>query len=209
MDLYLVRHAFAGKRDPARWPDDAQRPMTPEGARRFRQAARGIGRVAPKVEAVLSSPYARAWETAKILAAEAGWPAPIRCDALAGARGYSEVMKVLSRKTAGGAIALVGHEPNLGLLAAHLLLGDAARAILELEKGGWPACGSLAGPARPRPSFAGSFPRGSCDGWPRRLLKKARHPPRCLGGRGWAAAYGLSSREPLNRQGGWRGVSST
>jgi phosphohistidine phosphatase SixA len=45
-------------------------------------------------------------------------------------------MKVLSRKTTGSAIALVGHEPNLGLLAAHLLLGGAARPILKLKKGG-------------------------------------------------------------------------
>ncbi|HEY7678606.1 MAG TPA: hypothetical protein VIG69_16145 [Candidatus Methylomirabilis sp.] len=48
MDLYLVRHAFAGKRDPARWPDDTQRPITPEGARRFRQAARGSGEWRPR-----------------------------------------------------------------------------------------------------------------------------------------------------------------
>jgi hypothetical protein len=28
MDVYLVRHAIAGQRDPARWPDDSQRPLT-------------------------------------------------------------------------------------------------------------------------------------------------------------------------------------
>jgi len=44
-DLYLVRHAFAAHADPARWPDDAVRPLTEEGIDRFRAAARGLGRM--------------------------------------------------------------------------------------------------------------------------------------------------------------------
>jgi broad specificity phosphatase PhoE len=59
-------------------------PLTPDGARGFRKAARGLRRVVPKVDGVLSSPYVLAWETAKVLAAEAGWSAPIRCYAVAG-----------------------------------------------------------------------------------------------------------------------------
>lgn len=151
MDLYLVRHAIAAERDPARWPNDALRSLTPQGTKRFRQAARGLARVVSEVDVVLSSPYVRAWETAKILAAEAGWPAPIRCDALAADRGHQEVMKILLRKAAGRAIALVGHEPGLGLLAAYFLLGDAARPILELKKGGV-ACLQIEG--RPRSGSA-------------------------------------------------------
>ena len=67
MDLYVVRHAVAHKRDKARWPDDAKRPLTPKGEERFRRAAAGILRLAPKVELVLSSHLARAWRTAELL----------------------------------------------------------------------------------------------------------------------------------------------
>jgi phosphohistidine phosphatase SixA len=35
MDLYVVRHAVAHKRDEKLWPDDAKRPLTPEGEERF------------------------------------------------------------------------------------------------------------------------------------------------------------------------------
>src|SRR5215212_9836596 len=45
MDLYLVRHGVAFDPDPARWPDDTQRPLTPEGEKRVLKAARGLGRL--------------------------------------------------------------------------------------------------------------------------------------------------------------------
>ena len=84
VDLYLVRHAIAEPRDPARWPDDALRPLSPEGVELFRLAARGLQRIGVEVEAVLASSYARAWRTAEILSEEAGWPPPT---AAPGARG--------------------------------------------------------------------------------------------------------------------------
>ena len=31
MRIYLIRHAAAFDRDRKRWPDDGQRPLTPEG----------------------------------------------------------------------------------------------------------------------------------------------------------------------------------
>ena len=76
MYLYLVRHAIAHGRDPECWPDDSRRPLTPEGEEDFRGAARGLGRVVPEVDMLLSSSYERAWRTAEILAEQAGWPAP-------------------------------------------------------------------------------------------------------------------------------------
>lgn len=148
MDLFLIRHAIAAERDAAAWPDDAERPLTPEGRDRFSRAARGLSVIVPAVEVLLSSPYARAWETAKILAGEAGWPAPVRCDALAADRNPTEVVGLLAGGRAAERVALVGHEPNLSALAAFLLLGDAARPMLEMKKGGV-ACLRLEGKIRP------------------------------------------------------------
>ena len=82
LDLYVVRHAVAYERDAERWPDDARRPLTPKGEERFREAVKSLTSVAaPEVEAVLSSPFARAWRTAEILT-EAGWSAPVECEQL-------------------------------------------------------------------------------------------------------------------------------
>lgn len=61
MDLYSVRHAVAHERDADRWPDDAKRPLTPEGEKRFRLAAGGILRLVPEVDYVLSSPFVWAY----------------------------------------------------------------------------------------------------------------------------------------------------
>jgi hypothetical protein len=80
--LYLVRHAVAHKRDAERWPDDSKRPLTPEGEEEFVGAVRGLARVVPEVDILLSSPYERAWRTAKILTQHAGWTAPREFPAL-------------------------------------------------------------------------------------------------------------------------------
>ena len=74
MDVYLVRHAAAFDRDPDRWPDDGRRPLTPKGEEEFRLAARGLARLVSRVDAVLSSPYERAWRTAQILSELDSWP---------------------------------------------------------------------------------------------------------------------------------------
>ncbi|MDQ4042861.1 MAG: histidine phosphatase family protein, partial [Actinomycetota bacterium] len=81
MDLYVVRHAVAQKRDENIWPDDSERPLTVEGEEKFRRAARGLLRLVPEVEVVLSSPFTRTWGTAEILE-QAGWPAPVPCEEL-------------------------------------------------------------------------------------------------------------------------------
>jgi phosphohistidine phosphatase len=151
MDVCLVRHAIAEDRDPARWPDDARRPLTPEGAERFRRAARGLHRLVPEVDAVLTSPYVRAAQTAEILREESGWPEAERCDALAAVASPADVLPHLRGKAGAAAVALVGHEPFLSLLASLLLTGADERLALELKKGGVVL---LAFPGEPSPGAA-------------------------------------------------------
>ena len=130
-----MRHAIASKRDAERWPDDSQRPLTAEGVERFRRAARGLATVVPSVEYVLSSPYPRAWRTAEILHEETRWPAPEPREELAAGRPPDEGAALIE-EIAAESVALVGHEPNLSLLASFLLTGDHDLARLELKKGG-------------------------------------------------------------------------
>lgn len=129
-----MRHAVAERRSAACWPDDSLRPLSDEGAERFRSAARGLATLVPTVDRMLSSPYARAWRTAEILHEETGWPGPERCPALEADCGLTDVLAVLDAATA-SSLALVGHEPLLSRFASLLLTGDGDLARLELKKG--------------------------------------------------------------------------
>lgn len=136
MDLYLVRHAIAFNPDESQWPDDSQRPLTPEGEKRFMQAAKGLGRLVRSVDVVLSSPWVRAWRTGELLAEGAGWPKPTRCEALESGRAPAEVLQALQPFTSSAAVALVGHEPSMHELASYLLTADTGHVQLEFRKGG-------------------------------------------------------------------------
>ena len=134
LDLYLVRHAFAAHADSSRWPDDAERPLTDEGATRFRLAARGLRRIVPDVHAVLSSRFARAWQTAELLH-EVGWPQPQPCPELEVGRAPAEALDAV-RGLGERSLALVGHEPHLSMLASLLCVGSQGALDLDLKKGG-------------------------------------------------------------------------
>jgi len=136
LELYLVRHAEAAPRG-REYPDDAARPLTEEGADRFRRAVAGLRAAGVELDLVLTSPYVRARETADVLVAGLR-PKPrlLVVEALMPGRKPSEVVAAVTRHAAAGRgasrIALVGHEPGLGELAARLL---GARGALEFKKG--------------------------------------------------------------------------
>ncbi|HLF78294.1 MAG TPA: histidine phosphatase family protein [Dehalococcoidia bacterium] len=133
MRLIIVRHAIAEDRDSVAWPDDGVRPLTKRGRRRFEGAARGLSKLLPDVDLVLSSPYVRAWDTASILAQRTGWPAPVVCDELR--QGAPEdVLRALEGYKDLGTVAIVGHEPYLSQLIGHLI-SPSSGVGLELRKG--------------------------------------------------------------------------
>lgn len=135
MNLILVRHAIAFERDPTRWPDDSQRPLTQMGIERFEQSARGLKRVAGKVDLVLSSPFVRAAQTARILQEVAGWPKFVPCVELETSHDPQSLVGFLQQNHTHGVVALVGHEPLLGELAGVLLSGAGSPAQ-SFKKGG-------------------------------------------------------------------------
>jgi phosphohistidine phosphatase len=134
-ELLVVRHAIAFPKDAGRWPDDAKRPLTARGRRRFRDATAGLRRLTAAPDVVLTSPYVRARETADILARRAEWPEARDCPELEPGVHPKEILKRL-RATPGARIAVVGHEPHLGHLLALSLAGDENELSVELKKGG-------------------------------------------------------------------------
>jgi phosphohistidine phosphatase len=135
VELYLVRHAIAERRDAARWPDDAERPLTDAGRKKFVAVGRGLRRLGITVDAVLTSSYVRAWQTAEILRDEASWPAPTPCTELEPGAQPRAMIDVLGGRSE-SSLALVGHEPQLSSLAALVLTGSDDDAQIELKKGG-------------------------------------------------------------------------
>ena len=136
MYLYLIRHAVAHKRDAGSWPDDSERPLTPEGEEDFVGAARGLARIVPEVDILLSSPYERAWRTAEILTQHAGWPTPQEFPALEPDVAPEKVVLALQTYDEVQSVALVGHRPCLHEMAVYLLTGDAGSADMKIKKGG-------------------------------------------------------------------------
>lgn len=161
LDVYLVRHAVAHKREPRRWPDDDLRPLTSTGKEAFRPVARALGRLESEVEAVFSSSLTRAWQTAEILESEGGWPAPQELPELDPETPAAEVFAALSAVEdlpGAGSVALVGHRPNLHELASYMVSGDPQGAEVKIKKGEvvvvrfssyggrlWPGAGVLRG----------------------------------------------------------------
>ena len=135
MELVIVRHASAFARDPRRWPDDRERPLTPEGMLRARRTAAGLARILEPPERVLTSPFVRAVETAAILTTHAGWAQARPCTALAPEVPPEALLEALRAESA-RRIAIVGHEPQLGRLMAHCLASAARPNALALKKPG-------------------------------------------------------------------------
>jgi len=135
MDLYILRHGPAGERGPA-YPDDTLRPLTPEGRLRVSSLARGMRRIGVAPEVLVTSPLARAHETAEIVAAELGREARFHVHpSLAPGASHRAVLRWLGKEAPdAGAALLVGHEPDLGQLVGALITGGAAAAV-RMKKG--------------------------------------------------------------------------
>jgi phosphohistidine phosphatase len=139
MDLLIVRHAIAFERNARRWPDDGDRPLSPEGVVRARKAATGLKHIAERPHCMLSSPLTRATQTAAILTEFAGWPKAIECPELAPDESPEDMFAALAARKE-KIVAAVGHQPGLGRLLAACLPAQVRGGInpqaFELKKMG-------------------------------------------------------------------------
>src|SRR4051794_22789103 len=131
-ELYLVRHGLAEDRG-AKWPDDAKRPLSDDGISRMKKSARGLDRVDVKFDIILTSPLVRARQTADILSVEMdGHPPVVTIESLAPGGAFAALTADLEKHARKSRIALVGHEPAIGELAARLV---GSRHPIEFKKG--------------------------------------------------------------------------
>ena len=136
MNLFLLRHGSAV--NPEETAPDRDRPLTAKGRKRMRSGARGLRRLGVTFDAVLTSPLARAHQTATIIAETLGREAQLSVvEALKPDSAVEELLSSLKDYANCENLLLVGHEPLLGDTASFLLTGKKnPRAEMAFKKGG-------------------------------------------------------------------------
>ena len=124
MDLILWRHAEAEEGD-----NDLARELTPKGEKQAARIAEWLLQRLPAKFTLISSPAARAQQTAEAL----GVPMKTVKQIAPGAA-VSAILKAANWPEQRGTVVLVGHQPDLGRAAAFLLAG--AQTEVSIRKGG-------------------------------------------------------------------------
>lgn len=132
--IYLVRHGIAAQASAN--THDSDRALTAEGTRKMTRAAIGLKRLGIVPDVVLSSPLRRAQETAALLATTLAPDVEVEIyQPLAPGTTPAELLRALQPYRAARHLMLVGHQPDLGQLASHLLAGSPKLAPLPFKKG--------------------------------------------------------------------------
>jgi phosphohistidine phosphatase len=131
-ELYLVRHGVAAERGD-NYPDDGKRPLTSDGIQKLRKAGKALLELDVTFDVILTSPLVRTRQTADTLASTFRNPPPIvNVAALAPGGSHNAIIDELTKQHRRHRIAIVGHEPGIGELAARL---GGLRRALEFKKG--------------------------------------------------------------------------
>lgn len=136
MRLLLIRHAIAEEREDftRTGKDDRLRPLTDEGRKKMKQAARGLCELVPEIDLLVTSPLTRAAQTGAILDSVYGGLKVEEIEELSPESTPAEFLRWL-RQRKDEMIAAVGHEPSLGQILSWLLTGT-ERRLLAFRKGG-------------------------------------------------------------------------
>ena len=150
--VIVVRHGPAETRDPRRWPDDAQRPLSTKGLQQTKRVARHLGRMCGPVAHLASRPALPARRTAELIGEAVAPPRRVELwPELQSDRSASPIFARLARTVRSNQqTILVGHEPTLAEFVGIALTGEGV-AITHLSKGG---AAALEFPSAMRPGAA-------------------------------------------------------
>jgi phosphohistidine phosphatase len=131
MEIYLFRHGIA--EDAAAGEPDSSRKLTDEGKEKTAAVAKLAREADVRPSAIISSPYVRAVETARIAARELGFEGElITAPELVPHGSPENVWNVIRERREDDAILLAGHEPLLSHVTSYLLASPALR--VEMKK---------------------------------------------------------------------------
>jgi phosphohistidine phosphatase len=137
MELIIVRHGIAeplGKRNEF---SDEKRVLTAEGRSRMREIVKGLVKLGVEVDSILTSPLARALETAEIVAGAVGFnKKDIKStDNLSPGAACEGLFAEIKSNPGAETVVLVGHQPDLGILVSKIIHGTPNPSSIQLKKG--------------------------------------------------------------------------
>jgi len=137
VDLFVMRHGIAADLGAPGITQDAERPLTAEGRSKLGHIVKAIHGMELEFDAIISSPYVRARQTAELVAQSYKKPLKVElCEALVPDGTSVQVVDVLRRwMPLPGNLLIVGHEPNLSSLVS-LLVGSKGGSCVVFKKGG-------------------------------------------------------------------------
>jgi phosphohistidine phosphatase len=135
MIIYLIRHGAAVSRAHPAAPADPERPLTPKGMEKTRAVIRGLRELGAEPEAMLTSPFLRAAQTAEIACEVLGFSRDKvrRSETLLPSGDPTALFRELSRIRA-KEVMCFGHAPQLDL--ALMMAMGLEEPATELKKAG-------------------------------------------------------------------------
>jgi phosphohistidine phosphatase len=139
MQFIFFRHALAMDRTESvsKGIGEADRPILKEGREKTKKTAELLMRLGISPEEIVSSPFARAADTAEILKKSLGFEGKVTfTEDLQPERNFTDFLNYLKhRKSLKDTTVFVGHEPNLSHLISSCLGGK--KTFIEIKKSGF------------------------------------------------------------------------
>ncbi len=133
MELYLLRHGIAENIVPGQQAD-SERSLTEEGIKKMQKAARGMKSFVDVFDTIISSPYLRAEQTARIVAEEYNCVSKLeQSKYFVPDTSIKKMLDHLDEQSFNDRVLIVGHEPSISALASYLIGID--RSVIEFKKG--------------------------------------------------------------------------
>jgi phosphohistidine phosphatase len=122
VQIYFLRHGLA---DREAWDgEDFARPLTPRGRKRMVREARALARIGISPDVILTSPLARARQTAEIVGDVLGVGPRLRAeDRLQPGFGVSDLVAIVHDNPGLERMMVVGHNPDFSLVVGSLIGG--------------------------------------------------------------------------------------
>ncbi len=133
MELYFLRHGEAGNRQKL-IVADTKRTLTASGRGEIEEVAKSLSRLKVKPDLIMTSPLARARETAEIIANAQKLRNLEQWEELKPEGNIQQFYDRLSKFKSDASLLVVGHEPNLTAMISEIIGAPGGRLVLK--KGG-------------------------------------------------------------------------
>ena len=131
MNIYLIRHGDAEKASLGK--KDFDRKLTPDGEQKIKNAAEAWKLLIPNFTHIISSPLARALQTAELVKNIYKFSGKVIVDKRLGLGSKTEDIIDLTYEIMGSDMAFVGHEPDFSSHVSNLISSSGAR--VDFKKG--------------------------------------------------------------------------